>query len=82
MAENAEIRYRRLLRRAAAVVSLLTECRSVGKPAEIEWDDFVSVAVEHLLTWADLETRAALSLLRDPVVAPAAEILLRGLLKP
>ena len=81
VAENDEIRFRRLLRQATTVVGLLAECRSVGKPVEISWDDFVSVAVEHLLTWADLETRAALSLLRDAAVAPAAEILLRGLLE-
>ena len=81
VAANSEVPFRRLLRRASAVVDLLAECRSVEKPPEIEWDDFVAVAVEHLLSWADLETRAALALLKDPAVSPAAEILLRGLLE-
>ena len=81
MSAPGEVPFRRLLRRAVVLVNLLAECRSVDKSIEIEWDDFVAVAVEHLLTWADLETRAALSLLGESAVSPAAEILLRGLLE-
>jgi hypothetical protein len=56
-------------------------CIAEGQPAAVAWDDFPAATVERVLSWAHLETRAALVLLRAPATSPAAEILLRGLLE-
>ena len=68
--------FRRLLTRALDLPAVMEGALGPG-PAYYEWDDFPAVTLRRLEARATLDYRSALLLLRDPLTAYSAELMLR-----